>query len=277
VEGGEVSEVVQKAIDEGVAVLTLNRPERLNAWTAEMEQLYFAMLEECAAREDVRAIVVTGAGRGFCAGADMQELQELGEADASPVDMAEARQERPPQTLPLTIPKPILAAINGPCAGIGLVQALMCDLRFAAEDAKLTTAFARRGLVAEHGISWILPRLLGPARALDLLLSGRVLLGAEAQALGLVNRALPREAVLEETLAYARELALRCSPASMAAAKRQVYADLDRELPEALAEADRLMLESFTAPDFLEGVASFLERRDPSFAPLRQGPPLEVR
>ena len=187
-----MSEVVQKAIDGGVAVLTLNRPERLNAWTAEMEQLYFAMLEECAAREDVRAIVVTGAGRGFCAGADMQELQELGEADASPADMAEARQERRPQTLPLTIPKPILAAINGPCAGIGLVQALMCDLRFAAEDAKLTTAFSRRGLVAEHGISWILPRLLGPARALDLLLSGRVLLGAEAQALGLVNRALPR-------------------------------------------------------------------------------------
>ena len=272
-----MSEVVQKAIDGGVAVLTLNRPERLNAWTAEMEQLYFAMLEECAAREDVRAIVVTGAGRGFCAGADMQELRELGEADASPADMAEARQERRPQTLPLTIPKPILAAINGPCAGIGLVQALMCDLRFAAEDAKLTTAFSRRGLVAEHGISWILPRLLGPARALDLLLSGRVLLGAEAQALGLVNRALPREAVLDETLAYARGLALRCSPASMAAAKRQVYADLDRELPEALAEADRLMLDSFTAPDFLEGVASFLERRDPSFAPLRQGPPLEVR
>jgi enoyl-CoA hydratase/carnithine racemase len=154
----------------------------------------------------------------------------------------------------------------------------MCDLRFAAEEAKLTTAFSRRGLVAEHGISWILPRLLGPARALDLLLSGRVLLGAEAQSLGLVNRALPREAVLEETLVYARELALRCSPASMAAMKRQVYADLDRALPEALAEADRLMLESFTAPDFLEGVASFVERRDPSFAALRVGlAPLEVR
>jgi enoyl-CoA hydratase/carnithine racemase len=272
-----VSEVVEKAVEQGVAVITLNRPERLNAWTAEMEQLYFGMLEECAVREDVRAIVVTGAGRGFCAGADMQELQQLGEADASPAAMAEARQERRPQTLPLTIPKPILAAINGPCAGIGLVQALMCDLRFAAEEAKLTTAFSRRGLVAEHGISWILPRLLGPARALDLLISGRVLLGAEAQSLGLVNRALPREDVLGETLAYARELALRCSPASMATMKRQVYADLDRELPQALAEADRLMLESFGAPDFLEGVASFLERRDPSFAPLRAGlAPLEV-
>ena len=146
----------------------------------------------------------------------------------------------------------------------------MCDLRFAAEDAKLTTAFARRGLVAEHGISWILPRLVGPARALDLLLSGRVVLGEEAQTLGLVNRALPARALLEETLDYARELAVNCSPASMATMKRQVYADLERTLPEALAEADRLMLESFTAPDFVEGVASFLERRDPRFAALER-------
>ena len=230
-----MSEVVEKAVEQGVAVITLNRPERLNAWTAEMEQLYFGMLEECAAREDVRAIVVTGAGRGFCAGADMQELQQLGEADASPADVAEARQERRPQTLPLTIPKPILAAINGPCAGIGLVQALMCDLRFAAAEAKLTTAFSRRGLVAEHGISWILPRLLGPARALDLLLSGRVLLGAEAQAMGLVNRALPREAVLDETIAYARELALRCSPVSIAGQARARRRASRRARPRAAA------------------------------------------
>src|ERR687885_113914 len=125
----------------------------------------------------------------------------------------EARQRRP-QTFPLTIPKPIVAAINGPCAGIGLVQALMCDIRFAAPGAKLTTAFARRGLIAEHGISWILPRLVGPARALDLLLSGRVVLGEEAARLGLVNRALPVESVLEETLAYARDLAAHCAPSS---------------------------------------------------------------
>jgi len=272
-----VSEVVQKTIDEGVAVLTLNRPDRLNAWTAEMERLYFEMLDECAASEDVRVIVVTGAGRGFCAGADMQGLQELGDADVT-AGIAQDPPERRRQTLPLSIPKPIIAAINGPCAGIGLVQALMCDLRFAAENAKLTTAFARRGLVAEHGISWILPRLIGPARALDLLFSGRVVLGAEAQTLGLVNRAFASAALLEETMAYARELAAQCSPASMAAMKRQVYADLDCELPDALAEADRLMFESFTRPDFVEGVASFVERRDPSFAPLGKGlAPLEVK
>ena len=117
----------------------------------------------------------------------------------------------------------------------------MCDMRFAADGAKLTTAFARRGLVAEHGISWMLPRLIGPARALDLLLSGRVVLAEEAQALGLVNRVIAPEKLLEETLDYARELASKCSPASMATMKRQVYADLDRALPDALAGADQLM------------------------------------
>jgi enoyl-CoA hydratase/carnithine racemase len=144
----------------------------------------------------------------------------------------------------------------------------MCDVRFAAEGAKLTTAFARRGLIAEHGISWLLPRLVGPARALDLLLSGRVVLGEEAAALGLVNRALAPELLLEETLAYARDLAVNCSPASMATMKRQVYSALEQGLSDALAEADRLMLESFTGPDFVEGVTSFIERRDPRFAPL---------
>jgi enoyl-CoA hydratase/carnithine racemase len=260
-----VSEVVQKAVADGVAVLTLNRPDRLNAWTTDMERAYFATLEECARSDDVRVIVVTGAGRGFCAGADMQDLQELGDGD---LDVTRAARDRRPQTFPLSIPTPIIAAINGPCAGIGLVQALMCDIRFAAENAKLTTAFARRGLVAEHGISWILPRLVGPARALDLLLSGRVVLGAQAAELGLVNRAMAAEQLLEETLAYAGELATQCSPASMASMKQQVYADLERELPDALAEADRRMLESFSAPDFVEGVASFVERRDPHFPAL---------
>ena len=260
-----MSEVVLRTIEDGVAVLTLNRPDRLNAWTAEMERAYFGLLEDCGAREDVRAIVVTGAGRGFCAGADMQQLQSIGDGS---IDAAEADRDRRPQTFPHTISKPILAAINGPCAGIGLVQALMCDIRFAAQDAKITTAFSRRGLVAEHGISWILPRLVGPAAALDLLVSGRIVLGEEAAELGLVNRALPTDRVVDEAVDYARDLAAKCSPASMATMKRQVYADLERTLADALAEADRLMIESFSAPDFGEGVASFVERREPRFAPL---------
>jgi enoyl-CoA hydratase/carnithine racemase len=260
-----MTEVVQRTVKDGVALLTLNRPDRLNAWTAELGHAYFDLLEECASAADVRVIVVTGAGRGFCAGADMQELKSLGEGNPDGVSVV--ADERP-QSFPLSIEKPIIAAINGACAGLGLVQALMCDIRFVAADAKLTTAFSRRGLVAEHGISWILPRLVGPARALDLLLSGRVVLGEEATALGLVNRVLEPERLLEQTLAYARELAVNCSPASMASMKRQVYADLTRGLPDALAEANRLMVESFGAPDFVEGVASFLERREPRFGPI---------
>jgi len=260
-----VSEVVQRTVQDGVAVLTLNRPDRLNAWTPEMGRAYFDSLAECAALEQVRVIVVTGAGRGFCAGADMENLQSLGENGAEP---SAGEPDPRPQSYPLSISKPVIAAVNGACAGIGLVLALMCDLRFVAEGAKLTTAFARRGLVAEYGIAWILPRLLGPARALDLLLSGRVVLGEEAAALGLANRAIAPERLLDETLAYARDLAVNCSPASMAAMKAQVYADLERGLDGALAEAGRLMLGSFAQPDFKEGVASFMERREPRFAPL---------
>jgi enoyl-CoA hydratase/carnithine racemase len=258
-----MSEVVYKHTEDGVALITLNRPERLNAWTTEMEQDYFAMLEECGASAEVRVIVVTGAGRGFCAGADMHDLQALGDGT---LEASEHAVQRRAQSFPLSIPKPIIAAINGACAGIGLAQALMCDMRFAAEGAKLTSAFARRGLIAEHGTSWMLPRLIGPACALDVLLSGRVVLAEEAATMGLVNRVLRPELLVEQTLEYARDLAVSCSPASMATMKRQVYADLDRGLAAALGSADELMLASFAAPDFQEGVQSFIERRDPRFA-----------
>ena len=229
-----------------MAVLTLNRPERLNAWTPALQTRLFDLLDECAADPDVRAIVVTGAGRGFCAGADMQGLQDLagggpdGAVNGGAGGEAPRVDERPVRH-PLSIPKPIVAAINGPCAGIGLALALMFDVRFAAADAKLTTAFSRRGLVAEHGIAWMLPRLIGPARALDLLLSGRVILGREAQAMGLVNQA-HEDGVLEHALDYADELARQCSPASMAAMKRQVYADLELGLGESVDTANRLMV-----------------------------------
>jgi enoyl-CoA hydratase/carnithine racemase len=275
-----MSEVVLIEVQDGVAVLTLNRPERLNAWVPELQNRYFELLDECAGRDDVRVIVVTGAGRGFCAGADMGNLQALaatvsnGSGAAGDGGTGEQAMEHRnhaldsrPVRYPLSIPKPIVAAINGPCAGIGMVMALMCDVRFANADAKFTTAFARRGLVAEHGISWILPRLIGPARALELLLSSRVLLGAEAASLGLVNQAFDGN-VLDETLNYARDLAAHCAPSSMAAMKRQVYLDLERSLADSVEEANRLMGESFTQPDFAEGVASFLEQRAPQFAPL---------
>jgi enoyl-CoA hydratase/carnithine racemase len=262
-------EVVLFEVQDDVALLTFNRPDRLNAWVPQMQTRYFDLLEECAARRDVRAIVLTGAGRGFCAGADMQSLEQLAGGDGRGGSGAhDAR----PVTFALTIPKPVIAAVNGACAGLGLVHALMCDLRFAAVGAKLTTAFARRGLVAEHGIGWMLPRLVGPARALDLLVSGRIVLGAEAAEMGLVNRACADDRVLDEALEYARMLARESSPASMALIKQQVYADFDRTLAESLEVANRLMIESLSGPDFAEGVRSFVERRPPDFAPLGETP-----
>jgi enoyl-CoA hydratase/carnithine racemase len=266
-----MSETVLFEVADGVAVLTFNRPDRLNAWIPEMQTRYFDLLEECASRQDVRVIVVTGAGRGFCAGADMEALQRLSDGNG---EAPSGHHDPRPVTFPLTIPKPVIAAINGACAGLGFVYAVMCDLRFAAAEAKLTSAFARRGLVAEHGVSWMLPRLLGPAVALDLLLSGRVILGREAAELGLVNRALDGERLLEETLTYARTLASESSPASMARIKQQVYADLERPLPESLKAANQLMAESFAGPDFGEGVRSFVERRTPKFEPLGSQEPV---
>jgi enoyl-CoA hydratase/carnithine racemase len=264
-----MSETMLFEVQDDVAVLTFNRPDRLNAWVPEMQTRYFDLLEECASRSDVRAIVLTGAGRGFCAGADMQSLEELAGGGGNG---AMAEHDSRPVTFALTIPKPIVAAVNGPCAGLGFVHALMCDLRFAAAEAKFTTAFARRGLVGEHGVSWMLPRLVGPARALDLLLSGRVFLGSEAAELGVVNRAFPGDRLIEETLDYARMLARESSPASMARMKRQVYADLERPLQDSLAQANQLMADSFSEPDFGEGVRSFVERRSPNFEPLTSTP-----
>ena len=264
-----MTDVVLFDVQDDVAVVTFNRPDRLNAWTAEMQTAYFDLLDDCADRPDVRVIVLTGAGRGFCAGADMDNLQALSGGD---VERSSTSHDERPVTHALTIPKPVIAAINGPCAGLGLVHALMCDLRFVASEAKLTTAFARRGLVAEHGLSWILPRLLGPARALDLLLSARIVLGKEAAEVGLANWAVEDGQTLERALEYARMLARECSPASMADMKRQVYTDYERTIEETVEDANRLMAESFSRPDFAEGVKSFVERRPPNFPPLA-GPP----
>jgi enoyl-CoA hydratase/carnithine racemase len=248
----------------GVLVLTLNRPERLNAWNDALEQRYFEHLDAAEDDPAVKAIVVTGAGRGFCAGADLDDLE------AAPTsDLEAALRNRPrPRTFPLTVRKPMIAAINGAAAGLGLVEALYCDVRFATPEAKLTTAFARRGLIAEYGISWLLARLVGPSAALDLLLSARVVRGEEAQRLGLVDRLSDNESVLADAVAYAQELAEQCSPASMAIIKSQVHADLDRGFAESVAAADDLMIESFRRPDVTEGVQSYMEQRPPAFPSL---------
>lgn len=255
-------EPVLRELDDGVLTLTFNRPERLNAWTDELGRRYFDLLAQAEADPGVRVIVITGAGKGFCAGADFQWLQEI-------QDGTYRREPDPrPVTFPVRIGKPIVAAVNGACAGLGMVHALLADVVFTAEDAKWTTAFARRGLVAEYGLAWVLPRLIGQQRAMELLLSGRTFSGAEACRLGLAVRAVPLERLREEVHAYARELAGYCSPASMAVIKRQVWGDWEVTLEQAESTAVRLMLESFAGPDFAEGVASFLERRAPRFPPL---------
>ncbi len=259
-------EAVLYEVDRGVALITLNRPTRLNAWNGELGAGYFAALDRAAADPEVRAIVVTGAGRGFCAGADMDLLQGIGNESSNAGSAAEGR----PHTYAMSIPKPVIAAVNGAAAGLGLVHALACDLRFAAAGAKLTTSFARRGLIAEHGLSWTLPRLVGQAVALDLLMSGRVVLADEALQLGLVNRVYAPDELLAETMAYARELVENCSPASMAVMKQQVYTHPQLPVEEALAESNAMMVNSLRQTDFKEGVASYLEKRPPAFAPLEQ-------
>jgi enoyl-CoA hydratase/carnithine racemase len=255
-------DVVLYEVSDGIAQITLNRPDALNAWTPELGSAYFDRLEEADATSEVRAIIVTGAGRGFCAGADFKHLQAIGHSGDG------ATRDPRPQTLPTSLRKPVIAAINGACAGLGFVMAVMCDLRFAAASAKFTTAFARRGLIAEYGLSWILPRLIGTGRALDLLLSGRTFLGEEAHALGLVERLTDPDRVVGEARTYAAELVTCSSPASMATIKHQVYDDLVQSLQDGAVAADDYMRESFARRDFQEGVDSFVERRNPAFEPL---------
>lgn len=246
-----------------ILVLTFNRPDRLNAWSRDLEARYFELLDEAEADPDLRAIVVTGAGRGFCSGADMDELQRVAGGDRRTPSTPTR-----PRSFPLTVRKPMIAAINGAAAGLGLIEALYCDIRFATPDAKLTTAFARRGLIAEYGIAWILPRLIGPSRALDLLLSGRVIRARDAHAIDLVDRIIEPEALVNAAVAFADELACHSSPASMSIIKAQIQRAMDSDFPTAFAEAEELMMESFRHPDLAEGVASYREGRPPAFAPL---------
>ena len=170
--------------------------------------------------------------------------------------------------LPLLFGKPLIAAVNGAAAGLGLVEALYCDIRFTTPEAKFTTAFARRCLIAEYGIAWILPRLVGPSRALDLLLSGRVLRGTEAHAIGLADHVAEPDALLDAAVDYATELATFCSPASMSTIKQQIRQAMESDFPTAVAEADQRMAEAFQHPDAVEGIHSYLEQRPPEFAPL---------
>lgn len=244
--------------DTGVATLTLNDPSRHNAWSVAMENRYFSLLDQCAADTDVRAVVLTGAGRMFCPGL---ALDTLGGLTGTTGIVAERRS----QYTPRHFPKPIIGAINGACAGLGLIQALQCDVRFASSAAKFTTSYARRGMVAEHGLAWNLQRIVGTEYALDLLLSARVVLADEALRIGLVTRVAEPDAFLADAQAYARDLATNCSPAAMAAIRLQTYTDIEAHLDEATQRSYDTMQYFYGHPDMKEGVAAFNEKRSPRF------------
>jgi len=257
-----------------ICTITLNRPEKLNAWTGQMHLDLKDAMHKAGADADVRVIILTGAGRGFCAGADMGGLQAIGagaRADRSSTvtanlpgasTLAEFRMNY--SYFP-AIPKFIIAAINGPAAGLGFVIPLYADLRFAAESAVFTTAFAQRGLIAEHGVSWLLPRLVGLPAAMDLLCSARKFRAPEALALGLVSRVIPDDKLMAETRAYARLMADTVSPRSVAVMKRQIWEAEFQTLAEATTQANYEMELSFQTADFKEGVAHFLEKRAARF------------
>jgi enoyl-CoA hydratase/carnithine racemase len=255
-----------------VAIVRLDRPDKLNAFTFAMVEQLRATVDEVAADEEVVAIVITGNGRGFCAGLDTGDLTRSAEGTAP------AARPRDEDELPalfshlLRVPKPVIAAVNGVAAGGGFVLAMMCDLRFAADSASFTTAFSRRGLIAEHGTSFLLPRLIGTSRALDLMWSARRIDAAEALRFGFVDRVVADDDLLPTTIDYVSELAATASPRSLAVMKAQIYGDLSRSMADALRGADALVQESLAHPDAKEGVLSFLERRPPNFAPWTGGP-----
>ena len=261
-----------------VATITLNRPDKLNAWTATMDQEVRAAMYEADADASVRVIILTGAGRGFCAGADMSLLnsisqQGLGARQQGGFLRNGGNGERPNVRADFqkkysyfpALTKPVIAAVNGPAVGLGFILTLYCDIRFAAAGARFGTAFAKRGLIAEYGLAWMLPRLIGPANALDMLFSARLVDAQEALRMRLVNQVYPQESFLADVTAYARELANSVSPRSLRIMKEQVYNAMFQSLGEAFETAEQEMVKSLQCEDFKEGVAHFLEKRAPVF------------
>lgn len=264
------TDTVLTDLADGVLTITLNRPERGNAWNSAMTLAYFDALEQAARDPAVRVILVTGAGKAFCTGGDgavIGGIAAAGSMEAGLPDRPAGRRELP-TWLALSIGKPVIAAINGACFGMGMQQALCCDIRFASEEAKFSTAYAKRGLIAEMGMSWLLQRLVGTGRGLDLMLSARLVRAAEAREMGLVEFLVPHDRLLDEARAYARTMVEGSSPRAMRMMKYQAWKDASRGLIASYDEAQTLLAEAFTCDDFREGFASWQEGRPPAFPPL---------
>jgi len=251
----------------GIATVTLNRPDRLNAWTPVMEREVRDAMQRLSADEAVRAVILTGAGRGFCAGADLGQ-RKPGEPYPAWPEGGIGAETDPNFTQRYTylagVPKPVVAAINGAVAGVGLALTLFADVRFMAAGAKLSAAFARRGLIAEHCTAWTLPRLIGPMNAMDLLLSGRTILAEEAARMGLV-RELPAEGFLDAVRAATEALIGASSPRSMRVIKRQVWEGFFQDLATASQRATVEQTASRESADYREGITAFQEKRGPNF------------
>ncbi len=247
-------------IADHVATITLNRPDKLNAWTAQMGREVREAMLAADADDNVRVVLITGAGRGFCAGADMSLLTDIVQSGLDAATSPASRRAPVPE-----IEKPVIAAVNGHAVGLGLAVALFADIRIAAESAKFGTAFAKRGLVAEFGLAWMLPRLVGLGNAMEMLLSARLVDAVEARQIGLASRILPDGAFAEAARAYAVELAAGVSPRSTRVIKKQVASALCQTLDEAFGLSEKEMFASLGCEDFREGVAHFMEKRAPRF------------
>lgn len=263
------SDTVLVTRDRGVVTVTLNRPQTLNAVTSDMERRYVEVMRHADADPAARVIVVTGAGRGFCSGADLSRLADADALTDHVADRDERAGDDPtPSVLPgaaMAVRKPVVAAVNGPVAGMGFALMMSCDVRFLAADARVGTTFARLGLVAEYGLSWLLPRSVGRGHALELLMSGRIIDSDEALRIGLVQEVVTGQPVLDRALAWAHDVADNCSPRSLAQIKEQFYADDTATYEDALSRSLAAMRVSFGWGDLPEALAARQEKRIPSF------------
>jgi enoyl-CoA hydratase/carnithine racemase len=256
------SDVVQYRVEGRVAVITLNRPDRLNALLPGMGEVYAALLRRADDDPAVRAIVVTGAGRGFCSGADLGVLAEGAEALNGYLD-GQSTDTLP--TVALQIGTPVATAVNGPCAGIGFVLAICADARFASTSATFSSSFSRLGLVAEYGAAWLLTRLIGLAKATDLLVSGRTVDAREAHSLGLVNDV--SDDAFAAAMAWAQDVATNCSPSAIAVIKRQLLRSDGQTLAESVDSSLEEMRAAFARPDLAAAVIAKLSKTAPEFPP----------